>query len=105
MTLVADMADIDASLLEDLGEPMMFEGSSIPVFGIFNDSYLVQQGGENVVEGRAILFTCRAADLPSLAEGAVITRVHDASSYRYLSRTSSDEAGLVNLHLGSVTTL
>lgn len=105
MTLVSDMADIDAALLEDLGEPMMFDGSSVPVFGIFNDSFITQQGGENVVEGRAILFTCREADLPTLTEGMAVTRAHDASGYRYLSRTSPDEAGLVNIHLGSVTIL
>jgi hypothetical protein len=102
MTLVSDMAEIDAEILLELGEPMIFEGRSDPIIGIFDDSAVTQVGGENTVEGRSIQFTCRNADLPGgLEEGDAVTRPLDSSTYRYLSRTDPDAAGICTVKLGA----
>lgn len=102
MGLVSDMADIDAELLEELGEGFDFGGPT-PINGIFNDSFITQPAGENVVEGRSIIFTCREQDLPSdLVEQTIVTRSLDSVQYRYLARSDADEAGLTVVRLGSL---
>lgn len=97
MSLTADMALLDLAVLEELGDEFLVDAT--PVTGIFQDSFVDQSGGENTVEGREILFTCRGSDLPALVQRETEFSNVEFGTYVFL-RAEPDESGLTRCILG-----
>lgn len=102
MTLISDMAELDSEILNSLGEWFLVGGTRTR--GVFQDSFAEQPGGENTVEGREVLFTCRGSGLPTL-ESRVTEVVSDPDdgdvdhgSFFFL-RQEPDESGMIRMLL------
>jgi hypothetical protein len=104
MSLISDMAVLDAEIFEALGEWFLVGG--VRTQGVFQDSFVDQSsGGEGTVEGREVLFTCRRSGLPTLTH-RVTTFVSDPDlgdmnhgSWVFL-RGEPDESGIIRCVLG-----
>jgi hypothetical protein len=105
MTLISDMAAIDAEVLETLGEKFLVGGNRVT--GIYQNSFSEQGAGDQSVEGFEVLFTCRRSDLPGTLEHRVTEFVSDPDlgdvnhgTFVFL-RLEPDESGLTTVVLGS----
>ena len=105
MTLISDMAMIDAEVLAAVGERFLVAGQ--PVTGAFQSSFTEQGAGDQSVEGFQVLFTCRRSDLPQALEHRVTQFVSDPlpgdpnhGTFVFL-RLEPDESGLATCVLGT----
>lgn len=105
MTLISDMALIDAEVLNTVGEWFLVGGDRVR--GAFQNSFSEQGSGDESVAGFEVLFTCRRSDLPDTLVHRVTEFVSDPDpgdpnhgTFVFL-RLEPDESGLTTCVLGA----
>jgi hypothetical protein len=94
------MVGVDEEVLDEFGDLFLVGAGLVEVTGIFQDSFSEVPGGENMVEGREITFSCRESALPGTLEFRVTPFVSEIyGSFVYL-RKEPDESGLTRVLLG-----
>lgn len=97
MTLTSDMAALDSDLLDDLGEDVLFNGTTVRA--IFMTGPREVAGGQNVVEALLHECWCRKSDLPALAVDDPV--IAQGTTYRFLRQDPPDETGFCRVELGT----